>query len=228
MSTSADTKRAALDRALEHIRAGAQDRLRYAALDLRLCLETMTLEKLRLYRRYLPASFSTETWQPYKQLRAMVQIDSIADQSFVLLAGPESVPGVDPPPESYRPIGEHRAFSKEWLTKAYNKLGSMVHLRADLGSAADVAFLADVASRIEHALGGSITGMRMVRTITFECETCGSVIPVSETFARGGNVVACLSDGCPAEYDPEVDGLGPPRFTRRPAAATCAFCGRSG
>ena len=91
MSTSADTKRAALDRALEHIRAGAQDRLRYAALDLRLCLETMTLEKLRLYRRYLPASFSTETWQPYKQLRAMVQIDSIADQSFVLLAGPESV-----------------------------------------------------------------------------------------------------------------------------------------
>lgn len=227
MSTARESKRTHLDRSRQHLASNDPARIRYAALELRLCLEIMTREKLNSYAKYLPQSFATNTWQPPKQLKVMRQVAANADKSFELYAGPEAVPGAEPSPDAFRLIGKHNAFSVEWLSKNYNKLGSFVHARFEPMTAIDeasaLAYLVGIAGEIASAQEGNILGMCMVQPITFQCALCEQAIAVSERFARDQPIVSCHNEKCEAEYRPEIGPDGA-RFHLLAQRIRCVKC----
>jgi hypothetical protein len=176
--------------------------LRYAALELRLCLEVMTYNKLRSFAKYLPKSFLARTWQPPQLLKAMKQLDGNADQSIILhMSGPVR-DGIKPQDDEYQLVGEHKAFSLTWLRKHYNKIGFLLHLQPEHRTS-DVEqrkYLSTVADEIEEAQKGGILGMWIGEAIEFRCELCGEASTVSAHYARTTGTASCLNPNCELEY----------------------------
>jgi hypothetical protein len=196
-------------RARELLARSTPEDVRYAALELRLCLEAMTYEKLRSFAEYLPPSFLERTWQPPQLLKAMKQLDPIADQSVTLHMGPPVVAGVIPKDEQFQLIGEHRAFGQAWLRKQYNKLGALLHLQPsgpDTTGPEQRDSLIAIANEIEKAQGGAILGLWCGRTVRFQCDFCGEEPAVSEHFAREQRSAICTNPTCEAEYRTETKG----------------------
>lgn len=215
-----------LQRARELIDSGSAGDLQYAALELRLCLEAMTYDKLSSFGKYLPKSLLERTWQPPQLLKAMMQLDGNADQSFKLFMGEQVTPGVPAPAEKMQLVGEHKAFGVAWLRKHYNKLGSMLHLQPSGVTSDDERrnALVAIAGEIEEAQKGSILGMWMGETISFDCDLCGQRSTVSSHYARTTKSAYCMNPDCELEYAAHLEGneiiLSP-----RSVTAPCRACG---
>ncbi|MEJ1966053.1 MAG: hypothetical protein WDO56_32685 [Gammaproteobacteria bacterium] len=209
MSTPLSAFRAPLERARDSLAKGTSHDLRYAALELRICLEAMTYEKLRSFAQYLPPSFVQRTWQPPQLLKAMKQLDPLADQKISLHMGPPVVEGVIPKDEEFQLVGEHRAFGQAWLRKQYNKLGNFLHLQqgeTHSGLLKHRDSLKEIADEIEQAQGGTLLGLWFGQTIRFKCKFCEEEVVVSEHYARTEGRCVCTNPTCEAEYGAEVTG----------------------
>lgn len=67
--------------------------LRYVCLELRFCIESITYEKLKTYIKRLPFSI-IEKWQPPQAIKALRELEPLADEDFELFIFPESSSGV--------------------------------------------------------------------------------------------------------------------------------------
>lgn len=219
-----------LKRAKDLLTTGEPANVRYAALELRLCLEAMTYQKLNSFQKQLPPSFLKQTWQPPKLLKAMVQLDPGADKSFQLFVGLESEYGVPPPPERMQFVGEHKAFGLTWLTKNYNKLGSFLHLPMK-STPHDVqkrhADLTAIAAEIEEAQKGSILGSWFGELVHFECQVCHETSAANRHFIEMEHRATCSNQTCEAEYIVEAKGDGKFAFLLRANDFPCLGCGQS-
>jgi hypothetical protein len=230
MTIPSSDKRDHLKRARALLATGSAADLRYAALELRMCLEAMTYDKLRSFANYVTPSFLARTWQPPKLLKAMAQFDSNADKSFILKMGVETTPGGPVNSEGMKFVGEHKAFSCAWLTKHYNKLGSYLHLQAQATpSPAQEAKirtnLESIFAEIEEAQTGSILGSWMGQVIQFDCHVCAEQITSSLHFVENERRSTCLNPECEAEYlvEKRGEGFG---FLLRASTIPCA-CGHT-
>ena len=211
MTASPGGKREHLRRARELIATGHAVDLRYAALELRMCLEAMTYEKLRTFEKYLPPS-ALEKWQPAQLLKAMMQFDAHADQTFQLRVGEESTPGAAVHPADMQLVGEHKAFGFAWLRTNHNKLGSVLHVQRK-GRGMDERVLREylemIAARIEDAQTGSITGATFHELARFDCNLCKAEVTFSRHYAKTTGRAVCLNPDCEAEYrlTPHGDGF---------------------
>ena len=77
--------RRALQRANDHLDDPGISRGRYAALELRMALESLVYERADSYREELPGR-ALYTWQPGKLLKMLLEIDPLADK--ILLIAP--------------------------------------------------------------------------------------------------------------------------------------------
>lgn len=66
--------------------------LRYAALELRRCIEAIVYEKLRIYGDLLPEG-SVHQWQPPQAFDALIAIEPGAEATFTYAVAPETEPG---------------------------------------------------------------------------------------------------------------------------------------
>lgn len=224
--TVSGNKREHLSRAKAFLATEQSADLRYAALELRLCLEAMTYDKLRSFAKYLPPSFLERTWQPPQLLKAMKQLDSGADQSVRLLVGAEAVYGVPPKDEEFKLVGEHKAFGQAWLRKHYNKLGSLLHLQPNDAAGDETehrTYLSTLAGEIEDAQRGSILGLWFGETSNFICQLCNEQVTVSVHFARTEGRAICLNPSCEAEYKAEIQG-NEASFLLRASEFPCTSC----
>jgi hypothetical protein len=219
-------KAARLARARSLLTSCSDADLLYAALELRLCLEQMTYEKASSFKQFLPPS-SLKIWQPPQLLKILKQVDPIADQSFELHIGNNEGPPT--PDTQWLPLGKHKAFGSRWLTKQYNKLGSLLHApreSVEIKSATQLAQLrtdlASMADEIEEALKSTITGMSIHETISADCMHCGGKIAASKHMLDSKpTVVLCLQ--CEAEYGVAIEA-NEYRFIPRAAHFSCAGC----
>ena len=228
MTNAIGNKREHLRRAKELIATGQAIDLHYAALELRMCLEAMTYEKLRTFEKYLPPS-ALEKWQPPKLLKAMTQFDSGADKSMKLFMGAEAEPGGPADPAEMKFVGEHKAFGLEWLNKHYSKLGSLLHLQRKRQPAAETKLRSDlevIAAEIEEAQRGSILGSWIGELAHFECQLCKTEIHVSRHFNETTGSASCLNQKCEAEYLAKIDG-SKSEFLLRATECPCADCGET-
>lgn len=228
MTIPIGNRRQHLRRAQELLQTGQSENLKYAALELRLCLEAMTYDKLRSFEKYLSKSILERNWQPPQLLKAMTQLDGNADQSVSLYMGPPYVEGVKPKDDEYQLVGEHKAFGHRWLSKNYNKLGSLLHVQSSSGNGGDECreYLLALAAEIEEAQTGALLGMWFNQVISFRCDLCQEVCTVSAYYARTMRRATCLNERCQLEYEASWEGE---QITLTPLIAKiqCKGCGES-
>jgi predicted nucleic acid-binding Zn ribbon protein len=220
-------KREHLQRAQEFLGTGELSDLRHAALELRICLEAMTAEKVRAFQKYLPRSFVERTYQAPKLLKAMKQIDPNADRGYQLYVGRQATPGVPADPAAMQLVGEHVAFNIKWLDKQYHKLGSLLHAQRTLAPADESKLRADltsIADTIQSAQAGSITGSVLADNWRYRCERCSEEFTVSRHFAEAERRATCPNPECEAEYDTIKMEDGQVGFRLRGHTFACRSC----
>jgi hypothetical protein len=220
-----------LARAKDILAAGPTGELEHAALELRMCIETMTYEKLNAARQYLPESIF-RIWQAPQALKALLQFDDIADQGFTLHMGDEVTPGEPSrPDQDWKLVGEHRTFSTKWLTKNYNKLGSMLHSpiepvelgNSELGERHK--YLLEIVTEIERVQAATILSWFMAtQMFSCECPYCGGKVSASRHYIETMKSATCLNWQCNAEFDAGFNPDGSSYFSPRETGFDCHVC----
>ena len=228
MSEAYLNKHDCLARAKNLLASGDAASLRYAALELRFCMEAVTYEKLRAYSSRLPADMLSR-WQPPQAVAALQALEDEADQEYTVAFGLRRGDTTGP----LQVIGEHRAFATAWLHKHYNKLGSVLHVpnENDPGRGPEPMdpqvlreYLEGVAAECERVVESSITST-LAPVVEFECQLCGRKAVANSEAAKRRARASCLDPGCGAEHVVTVDTDGSLYFRLSGPTFPCQGCG---
>jgi hypothetical protein len=194
-------KHSCMTRAKALLSAPTAENLRYAALELRLCMEAITYEKLRSVAERIPESV-LRTWQPPQAVKAMLEYEPDADRSYTLSIGAEEAYGV--PPKVMQVMGTHNTLPLSWLRKYYNKLGGFLHLpspgsRQSPSPEKVAAELLQIVADLEAPLASTIGGT-FGKVYTFSCARCESVVVKNAAAVQRSRKATCLNPQCGAEY----------------------------
>jgi hypothetical protein len=114
-----------LAKANELLASKKDDKLRYACLELRECIEALAYDLLVAYLKEVPLKALT-VWQPDKVMKELLRIDPSADKSSHLRIKEEGRDGK--PDGPWRSYGEDRRLGARTLTKAWQSLGHFLHV----------------------------------------------------------------------------------------------------
>lgn len=114
----------ALNRAKEELASNSSERLKYAALELRMAMESLTYERARIYAKELPPE-EYDTWQPKKLMLLLLEIDPRADKGSSIAFGIEEVPGTAA--DVMTLLGAEKVLNLPTIKKHYDALGSYLH-----------------------------------------------------------------------------------------------------
>ena len=223
-------KRSCMARAQALMADATPESLRYAALELRLCIEALTYEKLRAFSQIVPEEV-LRTWQPPQAVKALLEFEPPADRTFVLYAGIEEEYGK--PAKDMKYVGTHISLRLGWLRKHYNKLGSLLHAPA-VGDprAPDVAalkeYLAEVIADLQEPLQSTITGGTFREVFNFTCSECGKPVIANAETVREKKKAICLNPQCKAEYFAQVSETDQATFKLMVTVFECAGEGCDG
>jgi hypothetical protein len=116
--------RTCVTRAKVELETMDEQRLKYAALELRFALEALTYERAASFEEDLPPS-DYEVWQPTRLMQQVLEIDENADKDSSISFGLESEYGV--PSKEMRHLGDEKVLSFKTIKKHYDALGSYLH-----------------------------------------------------------------------------------------------------
>lgn len=194
-------KRQCVARAKELLLTNTPQALRYAALELRTCMELHTYEKLRSFTDFVPESV-LRTWQPPQAVKALLEFDETADQSFTIEVGVETTFGEVP--KDMHLLGHHKALPLKWLRKHYNKVGALLHAPIEAPPVFPLAehatYLGEVVTELDSATSGTILGGRFTDAYRLVCGECGKVMARNRVAVKAGKTAVCFTPGCDAEY----------------------------
>jgi hypothetical protein len=218
-------KQLAYDAAAAMLAREDDDSLRYAALELRRCIEAIVYEKLEVYDTLLPDG-SVHRWQPPRAFDALIAIEPGAEETHAYAVAPEKEFGKISE-GAYRAVGVDKRPSAKWIKKTWNKLGSHLHAewpfaRAEKPHTSARTFLKKTLADIAPMARNSFTAM-ISMNIEFPCAGCGENVRVMEKVVESSRTACCLTCGMPYRAE-ESDG----NFTFIPdlPSFTC-HCGAS-
>lgn len=199
-----DEARKALSNAKAEIDSNDVDRLRYAALSLRMALEALVYERAEAYKEDFPKT-QYATWQPKKVLEALLDLDPAADRGASLSVSKE--PAGSSNPVEYVPLGTEHVVSLRDIKKHYDALGSWLHTPtlAQLTStkATDISRLRNrcdqVVEIVEQVLASSMWGLVIRPSSTVNCLRCGE--KVRALLPLGAKEVYAKCYSCGAGYN---------------------------
>ena len=175
---------------------------RYIALELRRCLEAVVYEKLLIYRDWIPVD-AARAWQPPQAFKALLRIETDAAQSATIGVALETKLGV-PNLSSYRQLGVDHRPDPAWLTKTWNKLGSLVHANWPFARNNDQdnreknrAFFEKTMPELEPYVQRSLS-VTFSTVVRFECQVCGATVAASERGLESTGEATCLK--CDSQF----------------------------
>jgi DNA-directed RNA polymerase subunit M/transcription elongation factor TFIIS len=195
--------REALARAKNEIASNDSERLKYAALELRMAIEALVYDRLQIYKDELtPRDY--EAWQPRKIMMMLLDIDPWADKPRTIMMGREDQPGVEA--EGLTMIGTENVLSMATIKKNYDALGSFLHLptvkQYEAGGKVDFKGLQErlenIVSAIEVVLASTLANATFTVFIEADCKRCGERLRKRAPAGDGSREVTCLK--CGAEY----------------------------
>ncbi|MYM38648.1 hypothetical protein [Duganella qianjiadongensis] len=203
-------KRSCMARAQALMAEAKIENLKYAALELRLCIESQTYEKLRAFSSMVPEDV-LRTWQPPQAVKMLLEFEPHADQTFTIYAGLEEEYGKPAKEMSF--VGTHSSLRLGWLRKHYNKLGSLLHAPAvyepRLHNLATLKqYLEEVIEDLKEPLESTITGGAIRNVVNFTCSECGKPVIANAETLRKKRKAICLNPQCKAEYYANIDETG--------------------
>lgn len=164
----------------EELRNSNNERLKHAALELRMSMEAITYDRALAYKdEFPPAEY--ETWQPRKVMKVLLDIDPLADKDRSFAFGEEE-DGV--PPQVMRSLGAEKVLNMATLRKHYDALGSFLHvqsikqIRAEKSLDFDKMRLRceEIAEYIRAVLVSPVFNVTIGSFATMECVECGKLI----------------------------------------------------
>ena len=222
-----------LSRAKELADAGDEASIRYACLELRMCIEAIVYAKLRTYEKRLPDSAFTK-WQPDKAMKALLAIEPEADKDHQLVLYSED--------EAGRPSGvpiafNHKALPVALIRKYYHRLGSYLHVPTGRRSVnlddqrAWIEKLRTTLDELTAALEPIVEcsfDSSIAQVASYSCAVCETELVFNPEGARESGRVECLS--CEARYNVSVpdDAPGRLRIELDAASFDCEMCDTTG
>jgi predicted RNA-binding Zn-ribbon protein involved in translation (DUF1610 family) len=206
------------------------ENLNYAALELRFCIEALTYEKLRSFSKMIPEEVLT-TWQPPQAVKALLEFEPLADETFELHIGREDDYGK--PAASMRFVGTHASLKLAWLRKHYNKLGNLLHAPAvgevrSQSVEALTKYLSEVVADLQEPIESTITGGSIRNVYSFTCAACSKPVICNSETARKKSAATCFNPQCKAEYFVEVIDEDTASFRLKVTSLNCASDGCPG
>jgi hypothetical protein len=206
----------ALKKAEDELNDHDLHRTLYAALELRMCLESIIYDHASLYKNELSAK-DLSTWQPRKLLQVLIDIDPYADQNASVAVGVEGEYGKQPEEITY--LGTERVLSLKEIKKFYDMLGSYLHMphlgqkkSVDLHSLKQKCL--DLASIAKEVLYSPIFHINMNSHTRLNCGVCDRPIIKRLSSLADNSLAKCHNDSCIASY--EVTRLGNDKFKWTP------------
>lgn len=169
--------RQSLERARALLEGGDPDSLRYAALELRLCMEALTYDRAQAYKKEIPPE-EWGKWQPRQLMKLLLEIDPDVDRSYSLSVGEEPHPGAKP--EKMHAMGTETVFGLADLKKSYDAIGSMLHM--------------PTMQQVEQGEGPNIEKIRVRCQSAFEDLTIALASPIWNFTV--GNFASCQCANC--------------------------------
>jgi hypothetical protein len=196
--------RDALLRAKDELGSNVPERLKYAALELRMAMECLTYERASGYESELPSQ-EYETWQPRKLMLLLLEIDPNADKDSSIAVGKQDVPGT--PAETVTSLGTERVLSLETIKRHYDALGSFLHIptfkQLKKGGDIDHTKLRTrcilICSEIELTLASPVWNINFGIFSEIACERCGKIVRKRLPKELTTSMARCFE--CGATYD---------------------------
>ena len=170
-----------LARAKDELASADAERLKYAALELRMAMESITYDRALAFKdEFSPAEY--EKWQPRKVLATLLEIDPDADKDRSIAFGSEPSPGVTP--DVMQSLGTERVLNMKTIKRHYDALGSYLHVPTikqskDGARTDDAKFRArceEIAAYLTEVLASPVWNATMGRFASFACKQCGHQI----------------------------------------------------
>ena len=219
-------KRSCMARAQALIANPTDENLRYAALELRLCIEALTYEKLQSFSNIIPEAV-LQTWQPPQAVKALLEFEPLADQSFTIFAGIEETPGIESKNMKY--VGKHSALRFKWLRKHYHKLGSLLHSALANSERSNsllttTLYLNEVINDLAEPLQGNILGGGFRTVYNFDCNQCKKPVICNKDAVAKTHKAVCFNPQCGMEYYASIMDDGSATFKPIITEFDCVSC----
>lgn len=228
--TIRNDKRAILARAKDLLASPREEDLRYACLELRMCIERICYDNLTLYQKQIPKKL-LETWQPQKVVKSLLGYAPNVEKHFNLSICEEDKSGN--PIGEFRLLGKHKPITLEFINETYHKLGSCLHIptlaqqKSPKQKGADKLrnTLNEIASALEELCSSTINSNLVEgRVITFECSYCSNKIIQNKKSLEKNKFLICPE--CRAEYRIQCDGRNT-MFEPQQLSCGCPYCGET-
>ncbi len=225
MSDYRNEARRQLQRAKGELGSTDVQRLKYAALELREAMESLTYDRALAYKDDFPPS-EYETWQPKKVMQVLLDIDPNADKDRSIAFGIE--PNLGRRPDVMQSLGTEKVLNMKTLKKHYDALGSYLHVQSikqrRTGAKIDydamrtrceaiAAFVEDV---LKSPVFNSTLGIYAMR----DCLRCEK--PMRKKWPDGKTKVKAQCFECGADYIVEDMGDGQCRWQADRVDLACA------
>lgn len=220
--------RASLRKAKDLLTRGDEESIRYACLELRLCIEYLLLNRFQKYRDLIDEDAMSK-WTPRQIITELLDADPMADTPVTIAVGPETIPGV--PSSDMKVLGEDRRLKMKWANTNWQALGSFLHAptlhQLENEKLASVTAMAEkageIAKHLEHVLAARVLNFTLTETITMTCGECGKVMtrPFHSVTEERGFI--CRNTLCGAIYNMRKIGKDY-QFQLRQAEIRCPSC----
>ena len=192
-----------LKRAEEEFGSGDDDRLKYAALELRMVMEALTYDRGLAYKDEFPPN-EYETWQPRKVMSVLLDIDPAADKDSSLAFGIEEEYGVPAPVMTS--LGSEKVLNMATLRNHYDALGSYLHVQSmkqvRAGKSLDLGRIRsrceEIAAFAREVLSSPVFNITFGNFSTMDCSECEK--PIRKRVPQGRTEVNAECYECRASY----------------------------
>jgi hypothetical protein len=192
-----------LERALQEMESADTNRLRYAALELRMAIEALVYERAKNYAKDATLK-QLSKWQPKKLMRLLLEIDPYADKDAVISIGMPDKEGQ--PPSAMHCLGKERVLKLEEVEAFYDRLGSYLHTptkaQVDAGEPATarniLAKCRELAAILQEVFESQIINSDFKPVSECKCFKCGSKVYGRLPPSRVESIATCLQ--CEAQY----------------------------
>lgn len=196
-------------RAMAHLEAARgllasadEAHLRYAALELRYCIEHLFYELIPLYKDELPDSVvGGAVWRPAEIIDMIVAIDPGVHEDRSLRMGLETSPGV-PAPQLFS-LGRQSGLRRDLARRLYHGLGFYLHARIDQqphNAARLRRHLERLIPALERFEGDRILISGFDPRSTFNCTECGRPIRKRLINLAKNPLAVCPNERCGAVF----------------------------
>lgn len=201
-----------LARASLEIDSNDPERLKYAALELRMAIESLTYERARGYKSEMAPS-AYQTWQPKRLMQELLEIEPYADQSSSISFGREDTPGEHA--KEMTVVGAEKVFDLRAIKANYDALGSFLHtptLHQLENGGANVSRLRDrciaLVADLQKVLASDVFNINFGVFTSIQClnTECGKTVRKRHPHGKQKLSAECHECGAPYEVTAGDDG----------------------